>query len=109
MIKKTFKVNEIEIGTEKTGGCFTDSSYIVLAIPSYKEKIRIKDEVAKLQAGDDIGNFELISAMVVEVSCESVDGDLISDFDNLMCYRDGTVVVKFISDMMVHGFVPKKT
>jgi hypothetical protein len=111
MLKRKLFIKDIELGDKKAGNCFTDESYIVVAIPSYKEKSRFMSESQKIEKGDDIANFELLAALVSDVSCYPLDdmNEEIKDFDNLLAFSDGQIILEWLMDMVRFGFVPKKS
>lgn len=111
MVKRKIYINQMEVGDQKPKGCFTDNSYVVIAIPSYKEKSSFVKESQKIDKADDIANFELLSTFVIEVHCIPVDfdDDLITDFDNVLAFADGKIILDWLTNMILHGFVPKKS
>lgn len=111
MIKRKIYIKDMHVNEEKPKGCFTDDSYIVVAIPSYKEKSRFVKESQKIDRADDIANFELLENFVTETCCYSTDdsSEKIKDFDNLLAFADGKIVLDWLTDLIMHGFVPKKS
>lgn len=111
MVKRKIYINQMEVGDLKPKGCFTDDSYVVIAIPSYKEKSRFLKESQNIDKSNDIENFDLLSTFVIETSCFPIDndGEEIKDFDNAMAFADGTIIINWLTNMILHGFVPKKS
>lgn len=87
---------------------FTDDSYLILDIPSLREKLDFRK---KFEASTDTEqtNFDAIASLVKEINCRPVDSDLsICDWDTLTCYSFATPLLTWLGQVMANGYVPKK-
>lgn len=109
MLKKKFLVSEMEIEGKKIGDGFTDDSYIVIDIPSVKERLELKDKFNNAESKSEIENIELMKSFIVTISCKPIDDEqIITDFDLLSCYALGTELLTWLGSLLANGFVPKK-
>jgi hypothetical protein len=92
---------------EDTG--FTEDSYVVIDIPSVKEKMDFRSKYEGLGDSED-ANVKIIVSLISKVNCTPIDGsDLITDWDTLSCYSITTPFLKFLSEVVTNGYVPKKS
>ena len=92
--------------TEDNG--FTDDSYLIVDIPSLREKLELK---RKFEAAPDPeqSNFDAVVSLVKEINCKPIDSDLvIADWDTLTCYSFATPLLNWLGQVMANGYVPKK-
>ena len=112
MLKKKFYLNELEQVTEnginKMEG-FTDDSYVVIDIPSMREKLELRS-LCRGKKDDEIEaiSIEKVFSMVVEVHAETIEGDLVRDMDHLTVYPI-PVLMHFLESLLRNGYVPKKS
>jgi hypothetical protein len=109
MIKQKIKFSEIESEERKMKGCFTEASTVTLGIPSFTEKAKIKTEFGSVDQNDHMTVFNFMNKFVLEVDCKAVDGQAIRDLDNLLAYADGALLINYLTELLVNGFVPKKS
>jgi hypothetical protein len=111
MLEKKFYLNEIEaqVGEEtvKLEG-FTDDSYVVIDIPSMREKLALKS-ACKGKSDEEIETITIdkIYGMVVKVSVETIEGDQVHDMDTLSVYPIAGLVY-FLENLIRNGYMPKK-
>lgn len=112
MIKKKYFLKDIEHEKEgvvrKIEG-FTDESFIVIDIPSMREKLAFNSSLRGKDSGEveDI-SMEQILSMLVEVRAETIEGDSVSDVDHLTVFPV-EALFGFLGGILVNGYVPKKT
>lgn len=88
---------------------FTEDSYLIVDIPSLKEKLSLKRNITKESEDDIEKNVEAIASLVKEINCTAIDDDkTIADWDTLTCYAFSTQLVNWLGHIMLEGFVPKK-
>lgn len=108
MIKQKVFFSEIETEERKLKGCFTEESYLVIGIPSFTEKAKLTKQFATVDRNDPLQIFEILDQMVKEVSCNTVDGQAVTDLDNLLAYADGAYLINYLTELITNGYVPKK-
>lgn len=109
MLKKKFLINEMEVDGKKISEGFTDDSYIVVDIPSVKEKLDLKNKFNNADNQSELENIELMKSFIVTINCKPIDEvDPITDFELLSCYAFGTSLMSWLGNMLANGFVPKK-
>jgi hypothetical protein len=114
MIKKKYFLYEMEVKNEqgevkKPDLCFADESYIIVKIPSYKDKLSMKDKVSQGE-NSALANLEMIESLVDTIHCIPLDDNenVVKTFDDLTCYCDSEVIIAWLSELIARGFVPKK-
>lgn len=112
MIKKKFFLKDIE--HEKEDGTytiegFTDDSYVIIDIPSMREKISLHAQMRGKEKGEiEDFSIEATLKMITDVKAETIEGDLIADVDHLSVYPID-VLIGFLGNLLRTGYVPKKS
>jgi len=109
MLKKKFLVSDMELNGKKIGDGFTEDSYIIIDIPSVKERLLLKEKFNNAENVSYLENVELMKGFIVTISCKPIDdNEIITDFDLLSCYAFGTELLTWLGELLASGFVPKK-
>jgi hypothetical protein len=109
MFKRKYFLKDIEVEGQKADRFFTEESYVVIDFPSLREKMEIKEKVKSFGEDNWRSNMDIIARMICEVNCFTVDyNDEVKSFDELTCFPDGELVVKWLGEMAQGGLVPKK-
>ncbi len=106
MLKKKFYLKDIK--KEDEDNYFTDGSYVIIDIPSMKEKLSLRT-LCRGKSEEEIENisFERIYSMIIEVCVETIEGDIITDMDHLSVYPISSLI-EFLGELLKNGYVPKK-
>lgn len=110
MLRRKFKFNDIEVNDRKVDECFTDDSYVIISIPSMKDKIEMQSKFSSLKPDDWNGNYELVKTFIHEIKCYTNDDEKteIDNIDDLTCFTDGMLFIQWINHIIANGFMPKK-
>lgn len=109
VITRKFMISEIEMGEKKANSCFTEDSYLVVKIPSAKEKMLFASKF-KEHREDQVKTLEMISDFIHSVMAKSLDDEVnvIDNFETITCFADATIIIDWLAALIGNGFVPKK-
>lgn len=112
MLKKKFYLKDVEFddGKEiKTMVGFTDDSYVIVDIPSMREKLALNNEMRSISKEDvDSFSVEKVLSMIVDVKAETTEGDLITDVDSLTVFPVDALI-GMLGNILRSGYIPKKS
>ncbi len=108
-MKRKFLIADMEARGEKADKCFTPESYIVVKVPTVKEKLALVEKFRESE-NDQVKNLEALESLIIEVNARATDDleSLIDSFDGLSCFADSIVIINWLNDLISKGFVPKK-
>lgn len=110
MIKKKYLIKDISFNDKKADSCFTDESFVIVDIPSFKDRMNMKDEFSNMSSDDWESNFQMLERFVNKVECTTNDEDAteVKTLDDLTCFADGILFMQWLGETLTHGCVPKK-
>lgn len=88
--------------------CFTEESNLTVVVPTYTQKTSLIKRIQETK-DDPESNYKIICEMVDSVEAWPVDSEeKITSFDDLTAFCDANLIIEWLTNLMINGFVPKK-